>query len=259
MSCPNTRPASRLGEWIAEITEALDAWNAAHPTQPAAPFAVNQIVYKSNDRLEQDMDLCVKHKVPIYITSLGAREDINAAAHAYGAVVLHDVINVRFARKAIEKGVDGLIVVAAGAGDHAGTKSPFTLVQELRQWFDSPTALSGAIATGGAVLAAHAIGADFAYVSSAFIATHEARTSDAYKQAIVAESSDDILYTDAFAGVHGNYLIPSIRAVDPDPEHLPVHAPGKGMNLGGVGCSSVKSKFIDHHSVHARRLAAPLV
>ncbi len=193
MPALNARPASQLDEWLAEITESLAAYNKAHPDQPAAPFAINQIVHKSNDRLEQDMALCVKYQVPIYITSLGAREEINQAAHSYGGVVLHDIINNAFARKAIEKGADGLVAVAAGAGGHAGVKSPFALIQEIRQWFDGPLALSGAISTGGAVLAAQAMGADFAYIGSAFIATEEARASQDYKQAIVDCNSDDIV------------------------------------------------------------------
>jgi nitronate monooxygenase len=221
MPALNARPAAQLEDWLAEITETLAAYNLAHPEQPAAPFAINQIVHKSNDRLEHDMALCVKFKVPIYITSLGAREDINAAAHSYGGVVLHDIINNRHAHKAIEKGADGLVAVAAGAGGHAGVKSPFALIQEIRQWFDGPIALSGAISTGGAVLAAQAMGADFAYIGSAFIATDEARASDAYKQAIVDGNSDDIVYSNLFTGVHGNYLAPSIRAAGMDPDDLP--------------------------------------
>ncbi|MCP5280403.1 MAG: nitronate monooxygenase [Rhodoferax sp.] len=232
MPALNARPAAQLEDWLAEITETLAAHDKAHPDRPAAPFAINQIVHKSNDRLEHDMALCVKYKVPIIITSLGAREDINAAAHSYGGVVMHDIINNRFAHKAIEKGADGLIAVAAGAGGHAGVKSPFALIQEIRQWFDGPLALSGAIATGGAVLAAQAMGADFAYIGSAFIATEEARAQDAYKQAIVDGSSDDIVYSNLFTGVHGNYLAPSIRAAGLDPEHLPVSDPST-MNFGG--------------------------
>lgn len=220
MPALNARPVSQLDDWLAEITETLAAHNRAHPDSPAAPFAINQIVHKSNDRLEQDMALCVQYQVPIIITSLGAREDINAAAHAYGGVVLHDVINTRFARKAIEKGADGLIAVAAGAGGHAGVKSPFALVQEIRQWFDGPLALSGAIATGGAVLAAQAMGADFAYIGSAFIATTEARAAQEYKQCIVDSNSDDIVYSSLFTGVHGNYLAPSIRKAGMDPTQL---------------------------------------
>lgn len=232
MPALNARPAAQLEEWLIEITETLAAYNRAHPERPAAPFAINQIVHKSNDRLELDMALCVKHRVPIIITSLGAREDINAAAHAYGGVVLHDVINNKHAHKAIEKGADGLIAVAAGAGGHAGVKSPFALIQEIRQWFDGPLVLSGAISTGDAVLAAQAAGADFAYIGSAFIATQEARASDAYKQAIVDASSDDIVYSNLFTGVHGNYLAPSIRNAGLDPEHLPESDPSK-MNFGG--------------------------
>ena len=212
MPALNARPAEQLDDWLAEITETLAAHNRAHPQQPAAPFAINQIVHKSNDRLEHDMAMCVKYKVPIIITSLGAREEINAAAHSYGGVVLHDVINNKHARKAVEKGADGLIAVAAGAGGHAGVKSPFALVQEIRQWFDGPLALSGAIASGDAVLAAQAMGADFAYIGSAFIATEEARAAEAYKQAVVAANSDDIVYSNLFTGVHGNYLAPSILA-----------------------------------------------
>ncbi|MBK7002428.1 MAG: nitronate monooxygenase [Rhodoferax sp.] len=232
MPALNARPAELLDEWLHEITETLAAHNRAHPDQPAAPFAINQIVHKSNDRLEHDMALCVKYKVPIIITSLGAREEINAAAHSYGGVVLHDVINNTFAHKAIDKGADGLIAVAAGAGGHAGVKSPFALVQEIRQWFDGPLALSGAIATGDAILAAQACGADFAYIGSAFIATEEARASDAYKQAVVDNSSDAIVYSNLFTGVHGNYLAPSIRAAGLDPAHLPESDPSK-MNFGG--------------------------
>ena len=234
MPALNARPAAQLDEWLAEITEALAAWDKAHPEQPAAPFAINQIVHKSNDRLEHDMQVCAKYKVPIVITSLGAREDVNQAVHDWGGVVLHDIINNRFARKAIEKGADGLIAVAAGAGGHAGVKSPFALIQEIRQWFDGPLALSGAIATGDAVLAAQACGADFAYIGSAFIATEEARASDAYKQAIVEGSSDDIVYSNLFTGVHGNYLAPSIRAAGLDPDNLPESDPSK-MNFGGDG------------------------
>jgi nitronate monooxygenase len=232
MPALNARPASQLDEWLAEITEALAAHNAAHPESPAAPFAVNQIVHKSNDRLEHDMALCVKYKVPLIITSLGAREEINAAAHSYGGVVLHDIINNTFAHKAIDKGADGLIAVAAGAGGHAGVKSPFALVQEIRQWFKGPLALSGSMASGSAVLAAQAMGADFAYIGSAFIATAEARASDAYKQAIVEADSDDIVYSNLFTGVHGNYLKASVRAAGLDPDNLPQSDPTQ-MNFGG--------------------------
>ena len=232
MPALNARPAELLDEWLAEITETLAAYNKANPDKPAAPFAINQIVHKSNDRLEHDMQVCAKYKVPIIITSLGAREDVNQAVHAWGGVVLHDIINNKFAHKAIEKGADGLIAVAAGAGGHAGTKSPFALIQEIRQWFDGPVALSGSIASGGAVLAAQAMGADFAYIGSAFIATHEARACEAYKQAIVDGNSDDIVYSTLFTGVHGNYLAPSIRAAGMDPDKLPESDPSK-MNFGG--------------------------
>ena len=232
MPALNARPAAQLDDWLAEITEGLAAWDRAHPDQPAAPFAINQIVHKSNDRLEHDMALVAKYKVPLVITSLGARTDVNEAIHAYGGVVLHDIINNAFAHKAIEKGADGLIAVAAGAGGHAGVKSPFALVQEIRQWFDGPVALSGSIATGGAVLAAQAMGADFAYIGSAFIATEEARASDAYKQAIVDGDSDDVVYSNLFTGVHGNYLAPSIVAAGLDPANLPQSDPSK-MNFGG--------------------------
>ena len=232
MPALNARPASQLDEWLAEITETLAAHNKAHPDSPAAPFAINQIVHKSNDRLEHDMAMCVKYKVPIIITSLGAREEINQAAHSYGGVVMHDVINNKFAHKAIEKGADGLVAVAAGAGGHAGVKSPFALIQEIRQWFDGPLALSGSIANGRAILAALAMGADFAYMGSAFIATEEARASDEYKQCIVDSNSDDIVYSNLFTGVHGNYLAPSIRSAGMDPEHLPQSDPSK-MDFGG--------------------------
>jgi nitronate monooxygenase len=232
MPALNARPAEQLEEWLIEITETLAAYNKANPDKPAAPYAINQIVHKSNDRLEHDMAMCVKYKVPIIITSLGAREDINQAAHSYGGVVLHDIVNNKFAHKAIEKGADGLIAVAAGAGGHAGEKSPFALIQEIRQWFDGPVALSGSIASGDAVLAAQAMGADFAYIGSAFIATHEARAAEAYKQAIVDCNSDDIVYSNLFTGVHGNYLAPSIKSAGLDPSNLPVSDPST-MNFGG--------------------------
>jgi nitronate monooxygenase len=232
MPALNARPASQLDEWLHEIEETLAAYNRAHPQRPAAPYAINQIVHRSNDRLEHDMQAVVKRKVPIVITSLGARVDVNEAIHSYGGVVLHDIINNSFARKAIEKGADGLIAVAAGAGGHAGVKSPFALVQEIREWFDGPIALSGAIANGGAVLAAQAMGADFAYIGSAFIATQEARASEGYKQAIVDGSSDDIVYSSLFTGVHGNYLKASIRNAGLDPDQLPESDPSK-MSFGG--------------------------
>ena len=234
MPALNARPASQLEEWLAEITETLAAHNRHHPQQPAAPFAINQIVHKSNDRLEHDLELCVKYKVPIIITSLGARTDVNDAVHSYGGVVLHDIINNSFARKAIEKGADGLIAVAAGAGGHAGTTSPFALVQEIREWFDGPLALSGAIASGRAVLAAQAMGADFAYVGSAFIATEEARATEGYKQMITRSTSQDIVYSSLFTGVHGNYLRGSIVNAGLDPDHLPESDPSK-MDFGGEG------------------------
>ena len=221
MPALNARPASLLDEWLHEIDETLAAYNRANPDRPAAPYAINQIVHKSNDRLEHDMEAVVRRKVPIIITSLGARTDVNEAIHSYGGVVLHDIINNTFARKAIEKGADGLIAVAAGAGGHAGVKSPFALIQEIRQWFEGPLALSGSIANGGAVLAAQAMGADFAYIGTAFIATHEARATDGYKQAIVEGTSDDIVYSNLFTGVHGNYLKPSIIRAGLDPEALP--------------------------------------
>jgi nitronate monooxygenase len=232
MPALNARPAEQLDEWLAEITETLAAWDRANPDRPAAPFAINQIVHRTNDRLEHDMMVCAKYKVPIVITSLGARTDINDAVHGWGGIVLHDIINNTFAKKAIEKGADGLIAVAAGAGGHAGTKSPFALVQEIREWFDGPLALSGAIGTGSGVLAALAAGADFAYIGSAFIATNEARAADAYKQCIVESTSDDIVYSSLFTGVHGNYLKPSIRAAGMDPDNLPESDPSK-MNFGG--------------------------
>jgi nitronate monooxygenase len=235
MPALNARPASQLDEWLAEITEGLAAWNKVHPEQPAAPYAINQIVHKTNDRLEHDMQVCARYKVPIIITSLGARVDINEAVHSWGGIVMHDVINNTFAKKAIEKGADGLIPVAAGAGGHAGVKSPFALIQEIREWFDGPLLLSGAMATGGGVLAAQAMGADLAYIGSAFIATQEARASDAYKQAIVEGTSDDIVYSSLFTGVHGNYLKASIRNAGLDPDHLPESDPTKMNFSGGEG------------------------
>jgi nitronate monooxygenase len=236
----NARPAEQLEVWLKRITQELDAWNQANPDKPAAPFAINQIVHKSNSRLEHDLELTVRYKVPIVITSLGARTDLNEAVHSYGGMVLHDVINQRFAHKAIEKGADGLILVAAGAGGHAGVQSPFALVQETRRWFDGPIALSGAIATGRAVLAAEAMGADFAYVGSAFIATREANASDAYKQALVAGTAEDIVYSSLFTGVHGNYLRTSIVAAGLDPDKLPEGDPGK-MNFDAGGSKAVKA------------------
>lgn len=236
----NARPQSLLDEWLHRITEELAAWNRDNPDRPAAPFAVNQIVHKSNDRLEQDLETCAKWQVPIIITSLGAREDLNTAVHAWGGITLHDVINNRFARKAIEKGADGLIPVAAGAGGHAGTISPFALVSEIREWFDGPIALSGSIANGHSILAAQAAGADLAYIGSAFIATAEANADQGYKQAIVESSASDIVYSDLFTGVHGNYLRGSIEAAGLDPDNLP-----KGdystMNFGSGGNTEKKA------------------
>ena len=231
MPALNARPAAQLDDWLAEITQALAAWDRSHPEAPSAPFAINQIVHKSNDRLEQDMAVCERYRVPIVITSLGARTDINDAVHAWGGIALHDVINDRFARKAVDKGADGLIAVAAGAGGHAGITSPFALVQEIREWFDGPLALSGAIATGGAVLAAQAMGADLAYIGSAFIATEEARAPEGYKQMVVEGTSADIVYSNLFTGVHGNYLKSSIRNAGLDPENLAQSDPSR-MSFG---------------------------
>ena len=236
----NARPVSQLDEWLAQITETLADWDRKNPDRPSAPFAINQIVHKTNNRLEQDVALAVKYKVPLTITSLGAREDVNQAMHAHGGIVLHDVINSRFARKAIEKGADGLIPVAAGAGGHAGGLSPFALVQELREWFDGPLALSGAIANGRAILGAQAMGADLAYIGSAFIATREANALQAYKEMIVASSGDDIVYSNLFTGVHGNYLRPSIERAGLDPDSLPQADPSK-MNFGSGGNTEVKA------------------
>ncbi len=226
----NARPQSQLDEWIHQITEELAAWDRDHPDTPAAPFAVNQIVHKSNDRLEQDIETCAKWKVPITITSLGARTELNEAVHGWGGITLHDIIDDRFARKAIEKGADGLIAVAAGAGGHAGKWSPFALVQEIRRWFDGPLILSGAIATGGAVLAAQAMGADLAYIGSPFIATDEARAEDDYKQGIVEGGGADIVNSNLFTGINGNYLRGSIVAAGLDPDNLPQAGP-EAMNF----------------------------
>lgn len=234
MPALNARPAEQLDDWLAEITEGLAEHNAKHPDKPAAPFAINQIVHRSNDRLEHDMELCEKYKVPIVITSLGAREDVNKAVQSWGGIVLHDVINNRFAHKAIEKGADGLICVAAGAGGHASVKSPFAMIQEVREWFDGPVLLSGSIASGGAILAAQAMGADLAYIGSPFIATDEARAVDEYKQMVVNSNSDDIVYSNFYTGVHGNYLKGSIVNAGMDPDNLPEADPSK-MNFGGGG------------------------
>jgi nitronate monooxygenase len=232
MPALNARPAAQLEDWLAEITETLAAHDKANPNNKAAPYAINQIVHKSNDRLEHDMAVCEKFKVPIVITSLGAREDVNKAVQAWGGITLHDVISNVFARKAIEKGATGLIPVAAGAGGHASVKSPFAMVQEIREWFDGPVVLSGAIASGGAVLAARAMGADLAYIGSAFIATHEARAVEGYKEMITQSNSDDIVYSNFYTGIHGNYLKGSIKNAGMDPDHLPESDPSK-MNFGG--------------------------
>ncbi|MDG5487267.1 nitronate monooxygenase family protein [Sphingomonas sp. BGYR3] len=228
----NARPQSLLDEWLHRITEELAAWDRDHPDTPAAPFAVNQIVHRSNDRLEADLMTCAKWKVPIVITSLGAREELNTAVHGWGGITLHDVIDDRFAHKAVEKGADGLILVCTGAGGHAGRLNPFAFTQEVRQWFDGPVALSGAIANGGAVLAAQAAGADLAYIGSPFIATTEANAVEAYKQGIVDGRASDIVYTNLFTGVHGNYLRQSIVAAGLDPDALPESDPS-AMNFGG--------------------------
>ncbi|WP_185985274.1 NAD(P)H-dependent flavin oxidoreductase [Aureimonas mangrovi] len=236
----NARPPEQLDDWLSEVTETLAAHDAANPNRPSAPFAVNQIVHRSNKRLEQDLALCVKHKVPIVITSLGAVPEVNEAVHSYGGIVLHDVINNRFANSAIRKGADGLVAVAAGAGGHAGTLSPFALVQEIRAWFDGPLFLSGAIATGDAVLAAEAMGADGAYIGSAFIATEEARAADDYKRAIVEGGASDIVYSNLFTGVHGNYLRRSVEAAGLDPDNLPASDPSK-MDFGTGDGSKAKA------------------
>ncbi len=236
----NARPSGVLDEWLHRITEELAAHNRDHPDRPAAPFAVNQIVHKSNNRLEEDYEVCAKWQVPLVITSLGAREDLNQAVHKWGGIVLHDVINDRFARKAIEKGADGLIPVAAGAGGHAGVLSPFALMQEIRQWFDGLVALSGSIANGHAVLAAQAMGADFAYIGTPWIATKEANAQDGYKQAIVDGRAQDIVYSNLFTGVHGNYLRPSIINAGMDPDNLPQSDPS-AMNFGSGGNTEAKA------------------
>ena len=236
----NARPISQLDEWLARITEELAAYDRAHPDAPSAPFAVNQIVHKTNNRLEEDIELCVKYKVPVVITSLGAREDLNQAIHSYGGITLHDVITDRFARKAIEKGADGLIPVAAGAGGHAGTLSPFALIQEIRQWFDGPVALSGSIACGRSTLAAQAIGADLASIGPAFIAPDEANAVEGYKRAIVEGQADGIVYSNLFTGVHGNYLRSSIVAAGLDPDNLPQSDPSK-MSFGSGGNQEAKA------------------
>lgn len=236
----NARPLEELDRWLERITTELAAFDAANPEQPSAPYAVNLIVHGSNNRLQEDLELCVKHKAPIVITSLGAKEFVNDAIHSYGGLVFHDIINNRFAKKAIEKGADGLIAVAAGAGGHAGTTSPFALVQEIREWFDGPLLLSGSIASGDAVLGALAMGADLGYIGSAFIATNEANADQAYKQAIVDYNSSDIVYSNLFTGVHGNYLAPSIEAAGLDPKNLPDSDPSK-MDFGSGGNTDAKA------------------
>lgn len=236
----NARGEGEFEKWLIRITEELDAYNQANPDQPAAPFAVNQIVHKSNNRLEEDLALCVKYKVPVVITSLGARVEVNEAIHSYGGLVLHDIINNKFAKKAIEKGADGLIAVAAGAGGHAGTQSPFALIQEIRQWFDGPLLLSGSISRGDSILAAQAMGADLAYLGSTFIATTEANAAQDYKQCLVDSSAEDIVYSNLFTGVHGNYLKPSIIAAGLDPNDLPESDPSK-MDFGSGGNSEKKA------------------
>lgn len=236
----NARGEGEFEKWLIRITEELDAYNQANPDQPAAPFAVNQIVHKSNNRLEEDLALCVKYKVPVVITSLGARVEVNEAIHSYGGLVLHDIINNKFAKKAIEKGADGLIAVAAGAGGHAGTQSPFALIQEIRQWFDGPLLLSGSISRGDSILAAQAMGADLAYLGSTFIATTEANAAQDYKQCLVDSSAEDIVYSNLFTGVHGNYLKPSIIAAGLDPNDLPESDPSK-MDFGSGGNSDKKA------------------
>ncbi|MEQ7872917.1 nitronate monooxygenase family protein [Sphingomonas sp. ASV193] len=273
----NARPQSQLDEWLHEISEALAAWDRDHPDTPAAPFAVNQIVYRSNDRFEADVATCEKWKVPLVITSLGAREELNTAVHGWGGITLHDVIDDRFARKAVEKGADGLIAVAWGAGGHAGRLSPFALVQEIRAWFDGPLALSGAIATGGAVLAAQAMGADFGYIGSPFIATAEARAADAYKQGIVEGRAADIVYSNLFTGIHGNYLRASIVASGMDPDNLPEAEPeamnfqsstgakawrdiwGSGQGIGAIDrvqpAGELVARMIDEYRAARARLA----
>ena len=236
----NARPEAMLDEWLAEITEELDSYKSANPDKTVAPFAVNQIVHTSNNRLEHDLRMCVKYKVPIVITSLGAVPEVNDAVHSYGGIVLHDIINNRHANSAIRKGADGLIAVAAGAGGHAGTLSPFALIQEIREWFDGPLLLSGSIANGGAVLAAQAMGADMAYIGSPFIATDEANASEEYKQAIADYNANDIVYTNLFTGVHGNYLKPSIEKAGMDPDNLPESDPS-AMNFGSGGNADAKA------------------
>ena len=252
----NARPAEKLEEWLKEITNALGEWDARHPEQKAAPYAVNQIVHRTNERVMQDLELCIKYKTPVVITSLAAREDVYQAVHSYGGIVLHDVISNQFAKKAIEKGADGLIAVAAGAGGHAGTTSPFALIQEIREWFDGPLALSGAIATGGAVLAALACGADLAYIGSAFIATDEANAQPGYKQAIVNGAADDIVYSSYFSGVHGNYLKAGIVAAGLDPNNLPSNT-AANMNFGDGAAKKWKDIWASGQGIGAVKSIMP--
>ncbi|WP_354685240.1 nitronate monooxygenase family protein [Cupriavidus necator] len=252
----NARPAPKLEEWLDRITTELAEHDAKHPDRPSAPFAVNQIVHKSNDRLEHDLEMCVRYKVPIVITSLGARTEVNEAVHSYGGIVLHDVINNTFARKAIEKGADGLVAVAAGAGGHAGTLSPFALLHEIREWFDGPLLLSGAISSGDAILAAQAAGADLAYIGSAFIATQEANAQDGYKQMIVDSSANDIVYSNLFTGVHGNYLRGSIERAGLDPAALPQSDPSK-MNFGSASAKAWKDIWGAGQGVGAIKRVVP--
>ena len=239
----NARPESQVDEWLAEITEGLADHNAKNPDRPAAPVAVNQIVHKSNARLEHDLTMCVKYKVPIVISSLGAVPEVNAAVHSYGGIVLHDITTVRHAHSAINKGADGLIAVAAGAGGHAGPLSPFALVSEIREWFDGPLLLAGSISTGGGILAAQAMGADLAYIGSPFIATPEARAVDDYKQMIVESAAKDIAYSNYFTGIHGNYLKGSIAKAGMDPENLPEADPTK-MDFGAAATGAKAWKEI---------------
>ena len=233
----NARPKEKLEEWLEKITTALAAWDAAHPEAPSAPFAVNQIVHRTNDRLQHDLEICAKYKVPLVITSLGAQQAVNDAVHSWGGIVMHDIINIPFAKKALDKGADGLIAVASGAGGHAGRLSPFALVAEIRAFFEGPWALSGAISTGAGILAAQAAGADVAYIGSAFIATEEANAAEAYKQSIVDSSAADIIYSNLFTGVHGNYLRSSIVAAGMDPEALPESSP-EAMNFASTAAKA---------------------
>lgn len=236
----NARPGPVLDEWLDQISTELAEHDEKNPDRKSAPYAVNQIVHKTNNRLDHDVEMCVKHKVPLVITSLGARQDVNDAIHSYGGIVMHDIINVEFAKKALQRGADGLVAVCAGAGGHAGTLSPFALIQEIREFFDGPLALSGSIANGGAVAAAQAMGADFGYMGSAFIACDEANADEGYKDMIVGSGAEDIVYSNLFTGVHGNYLRPSITAAGLNPDDLPESDPSK-MNFGSGGNSEAKA------------------